>query len=130
VSPPANCTGVEGLGFDTLLKLAARSTAAQVFSQASRMTGPMNSNGFFDWIRQGVKQSVLLGVSDALETLGTVDADQTYHPSIAKALGASQGAAEVLPGPNRTPRKRLGKSLKDLNPEGVVKPKTSQGPMP
>ena len=30
----------------------------------------MNVN-FFDWLRQGVKQSVLLGVSDAIETMGT-----------------------------------------------------------
>lgn len=90
----------------------------------------MNSNGFFDWIRQGVKQSVLLGVSDALDSLGSVDPNQTYHPSIAKALGTPQETPESLPGPNRTPRKRLGKSLKDLNPDGVAKPKSSQSQMP
>ncbi len=88
----------------------------------------MTSNGFFGWIREGVKQSVLLGVSDALETLGTVDPEATYHPSIAKALGSSSGTPEALSGPSRSPRKRLGKSLKDLNPEGITKPKASQGP--
>ena len=88
----------------------------------------MTSNGFFGWIREGVKQSVLLGVSDALETLGTVDPNQTYHPSIAKALGNAQGTAESLPGTSRVPRKRLGKTLKDLNPEGVTKSKPTQGP--
>lgn len=88
----------------------------------------MTSNGFFGWIREGVKQSVLLGVSDALETLGTVDPNEKYHPSIAKALGGGQGAVEATPSTGRTPRKRLGKSLKDLNPEGITKPKPMQGP--
>ena len=33
----------------------------------------MNVNvNFFDWMRNGVKQSVLLGVSDAIETMGTM----------------------------------------------------------
>ena len=87
---------------------------------------PMTSNGFFDWIRQGVKQSVLLGVSDALETLGTVDSNEPYHPSIAKAIGAGLPKTDAPGVPNRAPRKRLGKSLKELNPEGVTKPKPSQ----
>ncbi|MFN5103952.1 MAG: hypothetical protein ACK5GJ_14260 [Planctomycetota bacterium] len=86
----------------------------------------MTSNGFFGWIRQGVKQSVLLGVSDALETLGTVHSDEPYHPSIAKALGASQVKPEASGTPSRAPRKRLGKSLKELNPDGIAKPKNSQ----
>jgi hypothetical protein len=88
----------------------------------------MNSNGFFGWIREGVKQSVLLGVSDALDELGSVDANATYHPSITQALGSAQASPEALPSANRSPRKRLGKTLKDLNPEGVTKPKPPQGP--
>ncbi|MCY3007036.1 MAG: hypothetical protein NTV29_13820 [Planctomycetota bacterium] len=105
------------------------------------MADSMTNNGFFGWIRQGVKQSVLLGVSDALDALGTVDSNESYHPSIAKAIGsgaveslgtglgpidAAQGSADGLPTSNRTPRKRLGKSLKDLNPQGVSKPKPQQ----
>ena len=36
----------------------------------------MNFN-FFNWIRQGVKQSVLMGVHDAVECIGTpVETDQ------------------------------------------------------
>lgn len=117
-------TGVDLPAFGTLdLTLKKHN---YVVTQTSGMTRHMTSNGFFGWIREGVKQSVLLGVSDALETLGTVDPNANYHPSIAKALGASQGAPEALPGPNRSPRKRLGKTLKDLNPEGIAKPKPSQ----
>jgi hypothetical protein len=103
----------------------------------------MTNNGFFGWIRQGVKQSVLLGVSDALDALGTVDSNESFHPSIAKAIGtgamspgpidpglidAGQAGADGLGPSSRTPRKRLGKSLKDLNPQGVSKPKPQQDP--
>jgi hypothetical protein len=108
----------------------------------------MTNNGFFGWIRQGVKQSVLLGVSDALDALGTVDSNESFHPSIAKAIGtgamslgpidagqidpglidAGQAGADGLGASSRTPRKRLGKSLKDLNPQGVSKPKPQQDP--
>jgi hypothetical protein len=86
----------------------------------------MTSNGFFGWIREGVKRSVLLGVSDALETLGTVDPNQSYQPSIAKALGSTGSSDPSLPGTSRSPRKRLGKSLKDLNPVDSSKPANSQ----
>jgi hypothetical protein len=55
----------------------------------------MTNNGFFGWIRQGVKQSVLLGVSDALDALGTVDSNESFHPSIAKAIGT--GAMSLGP---------------------------------
>ena len=73
----------------------------------------MNNNGFFGWIREGVKRSVLLGVSDALDAIGTIDGEETYHPTIVKALQAnpSNGATST-----RTPRKRLGKSLRDIHP--------------
>jgi hypothetical protein len=58
----------------------------------------MTNNGFFGWIRQGVKQSVLLGVSDALDALGTVDSNESFHPSIAKAIGtgAMGGSAGIF----------------------------------
>lgn len=73
----------------------------------------MNAN-FFDWLRQGVKQSVLLGVSDAIETMGTpVDSDE-IHPG-AYAFLKSDGTETKKVGKNaRGGRKRLGKSLNDL----------------
>ena len=46
----------------------------------------MNGMNFFTWIRDGVRQSVLLGVSDAIETLGTPASTEDLHPSVAGLL--------------------------------------------
>lgn len=88
----------------------------------------MNNNNlnFFGWIREGVKQSVLLGVSDAIETIGTPEDNKALHPNVAALL--TSGAADVatssprvtnrLPGQanNTATKKRLGRSLRDIEP--------------
>jgi hypothetical protein len=68
----------------------------------------------FLWIRQGVKQSVLLGVSDAIEAIGTPDNSEDISPRLLQFMreGADDNAASRVSGETR--RKRLGKSLKDL----------------
>jgi hypothetical protein len=90
------------------------------------------SVNFFSWIREGVRQSVLLGVSDAIEQLGTPAPTEELHPSV---VGFLQGRPEKSshsnarianietsatdtngPAAQRGPRKRLGKSLKDITP--------------
>ena len=72
----------------------------------------MNVN-FFEWLRDGVRQSVLLGVSDAIEQIGTPADSDDLHPNVAALL---QGDA---PKSKRSKvsggRKRLGKSLKDMD---------------
>lgn len=86
----------------------------------------MSNVNFFGWIRDGVRQSVLLGVSDAIDQLGTPAAAEELHPDVAAFLqmGASSGAAAVPPKLTGSPRsgqngrKRLGRSLKDM--EAVV----------
>jgi hypothetical protein len=87
----------------------------------------MNVN-FFGWIRDGVRQSVLLGVSDAIETLGTPDDPQTMHPSVSALLRRGSKGCEVAGPAQALPtikgrseghpaaRKRLGRSLKEINP--------------
>lgn len=75
----------------------------------------MNMN-FFEWLRDGVKQSVLLGVGDAVEQIGIPDQDQEVQPTLSALLGQD---ASTTTKPRRkstsTNRKRLGKSLKDMN---------------
>ena len=70
----------------------------------------MNLN-FFTWIREGVRQSVLLGVSDALDDIGTAphgdDLKQHLHSALGRRSEAVVDAAPAKP-------KRLGRSLKDL----------------
>ncbi len=83
----------------------------------------MNGMNFFTWLRDGVRQSVLLGVSDAIETLGSPAATEELHPSVAGLLKVDKGmeAAPMLAHagsvPNRGNRKRLGRSLKDIETE-------------
>lgn len=72
----------------------------------------MNVN-FFEWLRDGVRQSVLLGVSDAIEQIGTpADADE-LHPNVAALLQGEPKKAKNSRGGGG--RKRLGKSLKEMD---------------
>ena len=71
----------------------------------------MNVN-FFEWIREGVRKSVLLGVSDAIEQIGAPnDADQ-LHPNLTAML---QEPPKQKKSRGNGGRKRLGKSLKDMD---------------
>ena len=81
-----------------------------------------NGLGLFNWIRDGVKQSVLLGVSDAIDTIGSHEDNRSLNPallSFAKQPLAMQAETRVdepaqrkLPGASG--RKRLGRSLSDI----------------
>ena len=70
---------------------------------------------FFTWVREGMKQSILLGVSDAVETIGNPVSGDELQKRLQEAIQTS-----ALPAPEgragTTKRKRLGKSLKDLEP--------------
>ena len=73
----------------------------------------MNVN-FFEWLRDGVRQSVLLGVSDAIEQIGTPADSEELHPNVAALL---TGTTDNKPkrGSGNQGRKRLGKSLKEMD---------------
>ncbi|MCA9173885.1 MAG: hypothetical protein KDB14_05300 [Planctomycetales bacterium] len=74
---------------------------------------------FFTWIREGVRQAVLMGVSDAVETIGEPAENAGFREELSLAI--EQGGAEAaLPGkrPQRKTTKRLGRSLKDVEPVG------------
>ncbi len=86
----------------------------------------MNNMNFFGWIRDGVRQSVLLGVSDAVEQLGTPAAVEDLHPSVAGLLKLDDQNANTPKLTQRTSSgaggtngaaksgRRLGKSLKEM----------------
>lgn len=78
----------------------------------------MNMN-FFQWLRDGVRQSVILGVGDAVEQIGVPETDQEVQPTLAALLGDTGDTKTTKPrrkSSNGGGRKRLGKSLKELNP--------------
>ena len=84
-----------------------------------------NGLGLFNWIRDGVKQSVLLGVSDAIDTIGSPDENRELNPallSFAKQPFSLQSNARIVEPPSRklsgaNGRKRLGRSLRDIDPK-------------
>ena len=68
----------------------------------------------FTWIREGVRQSVLLGVSDAVEALGTPAHDTGFHQNLGKLIEqAPPEESRASLGDGK--RKRLGRSLKDFD---------------
>lgn len=80
----------------------------------------MQNFNFFQWIREGVKQSVLQGVSDAVDTIGAPDDSAKLHPSIAALTQNSSSPAATTriaaaPAATNSGRKRLGRSLKDID---------------
>lgn len=84
----------------------------------------MSNVGVFQWIRDGVRRSVLLGFSDAVEQLG-VPADATQvSPQLLAVLRQSAAPAleEASRSQPRNERKRLGRSLDQLREPGPSKP--------
>jgi hypothetical protein len=78
---------------------------------------------FFVWIREAVKQAVLLGVSDAVEQIGIPPAGDEMSQQLQHVLNRNAAAATSTGGsPQRVAidakRKRLGRSLKDLETDG------------
>jgi len=73
---------------------------------------------FFAWLRNGVKQSVLLGVSDAIEDLGSPESADNLHPGVAALLRGEEGGTKRVGAAAKgtASRKRLGRSLKDIEP--------------
>ena len=70
----------------------------------------MNVN-FFQWLRDSVRHSVLMGVSDAVEQIGIPEnSDEKASPALAAILGEAPATKSKRGGG----RKRLGKSLKEM----------------
>ncbi|QDV27595.1 hypothetical protein [Aureliella helgolandensis] len=91
----------------------------------------MSGMNLFTWIRDGVRQSVLLGVSDAVEQLGTPADTDDLHPSVAGFLQMERNGDSSprianannkgnSPSTGAKSRRRLGKSLKDTVGEGAA----------
>ena len=66
----------------------------------------------FDWIREGVKRSVIQGVSEAMESIGSPAGDEGAA-RLAPLLAMSDASQPALAGSAK--RKRLGRSLRDVD---------------
>jgi hypothetical protein len=70
---------------------------------------------FFSWIREGVRQAVLLGVNDAVEHIGTPpdgnDMGQRLLDAV-RTTGPSPTAVLTAESPKR---RKLGRSLEEIH---------------
>lgn len=73
---------------------------------------------FFSWMREGVKQAILLGVSDAVEEIGLPPDGDEIGKRLQRALKQDPAAGKAgiagSSGGEGGKRKRLGRSLRDL----------------
>jgi len=82
----------------------------------------MNNAGFFQWLRESVRRTVLLGFSDALEQIGAPHDGHELSPQLLTVLREQTAAAiehQAAPRAPRTERKRLGRSLDALREPGA-----------
>lgn len=74
---------------------------------------------FFDWLREGVRQAVVLGLADAVEDVGTRTKGEDLGPALAQSLRERLAVrkeptvVETSPllSAKPTGRRRLGRSL-------------------
>jgi len=78
----------------------------------------MSNFNFFDWIREGVQRSVLLGVSDAAEQLGTPPEDEAIQGRMfdlfEKKTPVKKTTRRVSSPSGPTGNRKLGRTLKDV----------------
>jgi hypothetical protein len=69
---------------------------------------------FFNWIREGVRQAVLLGVSEAVETIGTSPNGEDMSKRMLEVI--RRGGPEMQPNtlPASAKHKKLGRSLNEI----------------
>ena len=69
---------------------------------------------FFNWIREGVRQAVLLGVSEAVESIGTSPDGEDMSKRMLEVIrrGGPEMEANTLPASAK--RKKLGRSLGEI----------------
>jgi len=78
--------------------------------------------GLFEWIREGVRQAVVLGFADAVEDVGGRTHEEDFGTALAESLRARLAAprapAVLEAAVPATGRRRLGRSLDALRKAG------------
>jgi len=69
---------------------------------------------FFSWIREGVRQAVLLGVSDAVEHIGTPPDGNDMSQRLLDVVRANSPSPTAALTAEPPKRKRLGRTLEEI----------------
>jgi hypothetical protein len=72
------------------------------------------SMNFFSWVRDSVRQAVLLGVSDAVGDIGTPPEGDDIRQRLLQTLRNGQPAITEARSSERVARKKLGRSLEQI----------------
>lgn len=73
---------------------------------------------FFEWVRVGVKRSVMAGFADAVESIGVPPEDGQQTQQLLESLRGNTAALVAQPTNKQMTqqRKRLGRSLSNMRP--------------
>ena len=69
---------------------------------------------FFSWVRDGVRQAVLLGVSDAVGDIGTPADGDDIGQRLLQVMRSGQPMVADTSSQECRPRKKLGRSLEQI----------------
>jgi hypothetical protein len=79
---------------------------------------------FFQWVREGVRQAVVLGLADAIDDVGTRTRDEDLGATLAQSLRdrlavtkeptVLESSATMTATASSTGRRRLGRSIEGL----------------
>jgi hypothetical protein len=70
---------------------------------------------FFSWIREGVRQAVLLGVTDAVEHIGTPPDGNDMGQRLLDVVRTSTPASAAVLTAEPPKRRKLGRSLEEIH---------------
>ncbi len=70
---------------------------------------------FFSWIRDGVRQAVLLGVNDAVEHIGTPPDGNDMGQRLLDVVRTTSPAPTAVLTADPPKRKKLGRSLEEIH---------------
>lgn len=74
---------------------------------------------FFEWIRNGVRRAVLMGVSDAVNDLGKPEGGDDISHRLLEVIRSDQPALVQESGADSNRRRKLGRSLQDLQAQAA-----------
>lgn len=80
------------------------------------MDGKRINFNFFDWIRAGVRQAVLMGVADAVDDIGQPGETDDSNRRLLEILRGNESVAGQEPrlaAEAKPQRRKLGRSLRD-----------------
>jgi hypothetical protein len=69
---------------------------------------------FFAWLREGVRQAVLMGVSDAVEDIGTHADGNDFRQRLGDSLRSGGAALAGSRSGGGSQRKKLGRTLEQI----------------